>query len=377
MWCSRSARRAWFHQAATSWERPLRMQVRTFGVNKGVSMGRLMDMMARRLDPHAVAFDCVLCVGHFMSRDESIFSYFEGVPSARLCAHYLGLISASCTVSHALPLLRLASERRGCAQLHATLLLRNVLRAFLLHACSLLHLDPVITRDTRCRQGRDQHRDARRPARADAREPRRCRGRFPPHQSVRPFHLWLHLRAPQRAATRAWAAERRLAQRRCAVEQSSARRQRRERRRRGRPRRSGATLAEPAPVARVPRAILRAEHAARGRHARREPCARPPAAPRERVARLTGAPAGTHGHEHKRQQQLRRGLCEWRWPAAHTVRPLGRRRPPQLPGAQSAGAVQQPGGHGAAVHGCFCCRRAVSSERAAGAVAGACASELW
>ena len=64
------------------------VEVRTFGVNKGVSMARLIDLMARQLGQHAVAFDLVLCLGHFMSRDECIFSFFEGtylIPRRRAC----------------------------------------------------------------------------------------------------------------------------------------------------------------------------------------------------------------------------------------------------------------------------------------------------
>jgi trehalose 6-phosphate synthase/phosphatase len=59
---------------------PRCVEVRTFGVNKGVSMSRMVDVMARHLGPDAVAFDCVLCIGHFSSRDESIFSFFDGAP---------------------------------------------------------------------------------------------------------------------------------------------------------------------------------------------------------------------------------------------------------------------------------------------------------
>jgi trehalose 6-phosphate synthase/phosphatase len=55
------------------------VEVRSFGVNKGVSMRRTIDLMSRHLGPQAVAFDYVLCIGHFMVRDEAIFSYFEGM----------------------------------------------------------------------------------------------------------------------------------------------------------------------------------------------------------------------------------------------------------------------------------------------------------
>ena len=56
------------------------LEVRVYGVNKGISMSRVIDSMSWILGPHAVAFDLVLCIGHFMPRDESIFSYFEGAP---------------------------------------------------------------------------------------------------------------------------------------------------------------------------------------------------------------------------------------------------------------------------------------------------------
>lgn len=54
------------------------LEVRVYGVNKGISMSRVIDSMSWILGSHAVAFDLVLCIGHFMPRDESIFSYFEG-----------------------------------------------------------------------------------------------------------------------------------------------------------------------------------------------------------------------------------------------------------------------------------------------------------
>lgn len=75
------------------------VEVRTFGVNKGVSMARLMEVIARRCGPAAVTFDCVLCIGHFMSRDETIFSLFEGVATfcseACLCSFAGRMIGAS------------------------------------------------------------------------------------------------------------------------------------------------------------------------------------------------------------------------------------------------------------------------------------------
>lgn len=64
------------------------VEVRMHGVNKGVSMSRVIDSMAWLLGHHAVSFDFVLCIGHFMPRDESIFSYFEGAPDLLLARHY-------------------------------------------------------------------------------------------------------------------------------------------------------------------------------------------------------------------------------------------------------------------------------------------------
>lgn len=65
------------------------VEVRMHGVNKGVSMSRVIDSMAWMLGHHAVTFDFVLCIGHFMPRDESIFSYFEGAPLLHVCRSHL------------------------------------------------------------------------------------------------------------------------------------------------------------------------------------------------------------------------------------------------------------------------------------------------
>ena len=54
------------------------VEVRMFGVNKGVSLSRIMDLMARHLGGAAVTFDVAVAIGRFMSRDESVFSYLEG-----------------------------------------------------------------------------------------------------------------------------------------------------------------------------------------------------------------------------------------------------------------------------------------------------------
>ena len=67
------------------------VEVRMFGVNKGVSLSRIMDLMARHLGGSAVTFDAVVAIGRFMSRDESVFAYLEGAippccqaPAARI-----------------------------------------------------------------------------------------------------------------------------------------------------------------------------------------------------------------------------------------------------------------------------------------------------
>ena len=41
-------------------------------------MQRILAAMAERAGPSAVNFDFVLVAGHFLARDENIFTFFEG-----------------------------------------------------------------------------------------------------------------------------------------------------------------------------------------------------------------------------------------------------------------------------------------------------------
>jgi hypothetical protein len=45
---------------------------------QGVAMQRMMRLMIQREGPEAVKFDFALVGGHFLGRDENIFTYFQG-----------------------------------------------------------------------------------------------------------------------------------------------------------------------------------------------------------------------------------------------------------------------------------------------------------
>lgn len=45
---------------------------------QGLSMHRIVHTMAERSALTSVEFDFVLVAGHFLARDENIFTYFEG-----------------------------------------------------------------------------------------------------------------------------------------------------------------------------------------------------------------------------------------------------------------------------------------------------------
>jgi hypothetical protein len=48
------------------------------GISKGLAMQRILAAMAERCGPGAVAADFVLAAGHFLARDENLFTFFEG-----------------------------------------------------------------------------------------------------------------------------------------------------------------------------------------------------------------------------------------------------------------------------------------------------------
>jgi len=54
------------------------VEARPVGVSKGASMHTMMEMMREQHGWEAVEFEYVLCMGHFLSRDENLFSFFEG-----------------------------------------------------------------------------------------------------------------------------------------------------------------------------------------------------------------------------------------------------------------------------------------------------------
>ncbi|GMH33474.1 hypothetical protein BSKO_01308 [Bryopsis sp. KO-2023] len=54
------------------------VEVRPVGITKGLTMQHIIGEMERILGLDAICFDFVMCIGHFLSKDENIFSYFEG-----------------------------------------------------------------------------------------------------------------------------------------------------------------------------------------------------------------------------------------------------------------------------------------------------------
>ena len=46
---------------------------------QGLAMQRFLQMMADRESPAAVDFEWVLVAGHFLMRDENLFTFFEGL----------------------------------------------------------------------------------------------------------------------------------------------------------------------------------------------------------------------------------------------------------------------------------------------------------
>ena len=54
------------------------VEVRPVGISKGLAMQRIVATMAERCGAAAVAADFVLAAGHFLARDENLFTFFEG-----------------------------------------------------------------------------------------------------------------------------------------------------------------------------------------------------------------------------------------------------------------------------------------------------------
>ena len=54
------------------------VEVRPVGISKGLAMSRIINAIAAREAHEAVQYDFVLVAGHFLVRDENIFTFFEG-----------------------------------------------------------------------------------------------------------------------------------------------------------------------------------------------------------------------------------------------------------------------------------------------------------
>ncbi|KAK9830458.1 hypothetical protein WJX72_011880 [[Myrmecia] bisecta] len=55
------------------------VEVRPVGISKGLAMARIISCMAERNGVFSVDYDFVLAAGHFLARDENIFTFFEGL----------------------------------------------------------------------------------------------------------------------------------------------------------------------------------------------------------------------------------------------------------------------------------------------------------
>lgn len=54
------------------------VEVRPVGISKGLAMSRIINAIVAREALEAVQYDFVLVAGHFLVRDENIFTFFEG-----------------------------------------------------------------------------------------------------------------------------------------------------------------------------------------------------------------------------------------------------------------------------------------------------------
>lgn len=54
------------------------VEVRAVGITKGLTMQLIVGEIERLMGTDASNFEFVLCIGHFLSKDENMFSYFEG-----------------------------------------------------------------------------------------------------------------------------------------------------------------------------------------------------------------------------------------------------------------------------------------------------------
>jgi trehalose-phosphatase len=69
------------------------VEVRAFGVSMGLSISRLIDCMSMALGIRLISSNFIMCMGNFMLRDESIFTFFEGASSLELDASLKLLVS--------------------------------------------------------------------------------------------------------------------------------------------------------------------------------------------------------------------------------------------------------------------------------------------
>ena len=63
------------------------VEVRPVGISKGLAMSRIINAIAARGAQESVQYDFVLVAGHFLVRDENIFTFFEGQSLKARSAH--------------------------------------------------------------------------------------------------------------------------------------------------------------------------------------------------------------------------------------------------------------------------------------------------
>ena len=54
------------------------VEARPVSISKGMSMKRVMEIMCEIEEVPSLDFEYVLCMGHFLQRDENLYTYFEG-----------------------------------------------------------------------------------------------------------------------------------------------------------------------------------------------------------------------------------------------------------------------------------------------------------
>ena len=93
---------------------------------QGIAMQSILHAMVEQGGPPEIDFDFVLVVGHFLTRDENIFTFFEAGPPAFL-AHHLKTVSSPCCLlmcRHALFIMTCEPPSAPAVARHVTKVMR-------------------------------------------------------------------------------------------------------------------------------------------------------------------------------------------------------------------------------------------------------------